>query len=73
MPVETHNRAHIVAALALRGMKVLSSHSERVICIEHPSQDFIDSAIEITERDSQGSRTRLATQFHGITICWSKH
>ncbi|WP_299494923.1 hypothetical protein [uncultured Shewanella sp.] len=72
MPVETE-RAHIVAALALRGMKVLSSHSDRVICIEHPSQDFIDNAVEITERDSQGLRTRLATQFNGITVCWSKY
>ncbi|WP_299001744.1 hypothetical protein [uncultured Shewanella sp.] len=72
MAVDTE-RARIVAALALRGMKVLSSHSDRVICIEHPSQDFIDKAVEITERDSHGLRTRLATQFNGITVCWSKY
>ena len=59
----------IVAALRLRGMRVLKT-TERVITIDNPSTDFISASVEIVEC-MEGNRRRFgACQFNGSTIRW---
>ncbi len=63
----------IVAALNLRGMKVLKlgkGIGDKVITIERPSRDFRRKAVQITESLFGKRQQFYAIRFNGFTIRW---
>ncbi|WP_345859284.1 hypothetical protein [Shewanella algae] len=61
----------VVAALSLRGMKVLSSKRD-VVRIDNPSQDFKKQAFNISECIGGQRRNTRAIRFNGFCICWNE-
>lgn len=62
---------NVIAALRLRGMKVVSQR-RGVIQIDHPSADFRRMAVDIIENIKGIRRRCRAVQFHGVTVRWSE-
>lgn len=62
---------NVIAALRLRGMKVVSQH-RGVIQIDVPSRDFKRMAVEIIENIKGIRRRCMAVQFHGVTVRWNE-
>ena len=62
---------NVIAALRLRGMKVVSQHRS-VIQIDVPSRDFKRMAVEIIENIKGIRRRCIAVQFHGVTVRWNE-
>ncbi|MBO2611201.1 hypothetical protein [Shewanella algae] len=60
----------VVAALRLRGMKVIKQ-GQKVIIIDHPSSDFKHTAVEITESLFGQRETFYTVQFNGFTVRWN--